>query len=413
VNEIEERLRDAFDADAQTVRPDSLRPPPGRDAGLPRPTGGLRRGNWLTPLAAAAAVAAVVVAVAVVVPRIWTGGPAHKPRHQQRHATATRQPRTFLTVTTSPPVIHGDHLLKYQAFTLEKRSAHHGGRLIRVLMRSLGAIDAVVAPDGSVVAVADYGCRSQVFRIDPGTGARRLIRTLPESAQNMALSPDGSKLAYLTYPASDRQPCGPARQPTAPVRYQVNPGGLAQFLPSVVAIVDLATGTGVRAASANPGDPPWSLSWSPDGKTVAAVYSNSVELLSAAHPDFAAARRLRPPSGCGYVASTWTVSGILAVLGCGKQDPALSPRTLIRLSTAGQRTQAWRLPACIDGVHLVVDPTRRYVLVQSDVGYGNGRPCGLRYMTWSARILRVRRDALTAIAVLPLQGGDEPQVTGW
>ena len=40
MNTIEDRLRDAFRADADTVRPDTMRPFPGREG---RPDGGSRR----------------------------------------------------------------------------------------------------------------------------------------------------------------------------------------------------------------------------------------------------------------------------------------------------------------------------------------------------------------------------------
>jgi hypothetical protein len=410
MNEIEERLRDAFDADAQTVRPGSLRPPPGRTLQRAAAGGGARRGGLLIPLAAAASVVAVVLGVAVV-PSLWPGGP---PGHRDRRLPVLGPGGSFLAVTTSPAVIHGGRLFEYEVSALELRSVRHGGRAISTLLRSLGRIDAVVAPGGTVIAVADHGCRSQVFRIDPRTGRRRLIRTLPESAADVALSPDGRRLAYLTYPASDPQPCGPARQPASPVRVHLNPGGYAQFAPSVLAIVDLASGAVVRAPSGSPGNPPWSPAWSPDGTAIAVVRSGAVQLLSASHPDFATARRLPPPRGCGYVTSTWTISGILAVLGCGKQDPGLSPRALVRLSARGRWTHAWRLPACIDGIGLFADPAAAHVLLQADIGYASGpSACGLREPSgWTISVAVVRAAALATIAVFPQRGGS-PQVTGW
>jgi hypothetical protein len=411
MNEIEQRLRDAFDADAQTVGPGSLRPPPG--PALPQAAGGgLRRGGLLMPLAAAASVAAVILGVAVV-PSVWPGRNSGQVGHHRRYLPILGPTGSFLAVTTSPAVIHGGRLFKYEVSALELRSVRHGGRAISTLLRSLGRIDAVVAPGGAVIAVVDHGCRSQVFRIDPGTGRRRLIRTLPESAGAVALSPDGRRLAYLTYPASDPQPCGPARQPASPVRVHVHNGGYVHFLPSVLAVVGLASGAVVRAPSGAPGSPPWSPAWSPDGTAIAVVRSGAVQLLSASHPDFATARRLPPPRGCGYLTSTWTVSGILAVLGCGKQAPGLSPRTLVRLSAGGRRTHAWRLPACIGGIGLFADPTAAHVLVQADIGYGNGPACGLhRPGGWTSRVAVVRGATLGTIAVFSQRAG-WPQVTGW
>jgi hypothetical protein len=428
MNGIEERLRDAFRADARTVRPQDIRPfarpgvsGAGRDrqqrhergnlnAPGPRRGSDTPRGRITVPLAAAAAIAVIALGT-VLVPRIWPGGStAH--HGQARPSVGPVVPlESFLTVTTTGPVIHGDHLIRYPVSTLQLRSVRHG-RVIATLLRKLGSIDAVMTRNHSVIAVVDYGCRSRVLRIDPRTGAATLIRTLPESAGSIALSPDGRKLAYLTYPASDPQRCQPARQPASPVRVQANPGGLPQFLPSVLAIVNLATGTVARAATGNPGDPPWSPSWSPGGSQIAIVHSGSVELLSAAHPDFAAARQLRPPHGCGYVAATWTVTGLHAVLGCGKEDLMLSPRTLVRLSAAGHRSGSLRLPDCIDGITLHADPTARHVLVEADIGYANDPRCGIhRPGGWSIRIAEVRA-TLTTIAVFP-QSGSQLEVTGW
>ena len=363
-------------------------------------------------LAAAAALAACGSAAAP--------SGAARPGAGHRAARAIPPPASFLTVTTTPLVtrpgrgLGQQYLVRYPVSTLRLRSIH-GGRVIARLLRSLGHIDAVRTPGGSVLAVVDDGCRSPVLRIDPRTGRSRLIRVLPQSATDIALSPDGRELAYLTYPAGNRQSCAPARQPARPVRMDINPGGPAEFLPNVLAVVNLATGAVARAATSNPGNPPVDPAWSPDGTQIAVVGppGSAIVLLSAAHPDFAAARRIRPPRSCGYVTSTWITTGLIAVLGCGRQDPALSPRTLVRLSAAGRPTARWRLPACINGVRALADPAARHVLVEADIGYGNGRPCGVpRPGGYAIRIAEVRAAALRTVAVFP-QGGDQFELTGW
>ena len=74
MNTIEDRLRDAFSADARTVTPDSLRPPPERVR--PARTGlrarAAARARPLIPVAAAAAVAVIAV-LAVMVPHMLAG----------------------------------------------------------------------------------------------------------------------------------------------------------------------------------------------------------------------------------------------------------------------------------------------------------------------------------------------------
>lgn len=418
MTDIEIRLRDALAADAGTVRPGTIRP---FDENAARPAVTVRRSRsgstartarFTIPLTAAMTVAAVVLGLVLVVPRVWPNG---RPRPTRPFPTAgpvLRPLQSFLTVSTSSPVIRGDYLIRYPVATLDLRSVR-GGPVIAILLRSLGSISAAMTRDGSVIAVVDYGCRSQVLRIDPRTGRRTLIRVLPQSASDIALSPDGRELAYLTYPASDHQGCGTTRQPARPVRIQFNPGGVAQYGPSVLAVVNLATGAVASAWTGNEGDTPSGPAWSPDGTRIAVVLGGSILTMPAARPSFATAQRLRPSRGCGYVATTWTTAGVLGVLGCGRQSPALSPRTLLRLPAAGgQPTASWRLPACIDGISLLADPTARHVLIQADLGYGNGPSCG-NYHTWTSRVAEIRGSKLVTVAVFPQNGGTNPQVTGW
>jgi hypothetical protein len=336
--------------------------------------------------------------------------------HTAEVAGPIRPQDYFLTVTATPVVTSGDgqFVVRYSVETLQLRSVRHG-QVVATLLHSLGNLDAVMAANGTVIAVADYGCRSRVLRIDPRTGQSKLIRTLAQSATDVALSRTGEQLAYVTYPASDKQPCTPTRQPRRPAPEQTNPGGSMVYSPNVLSIVNLATGARAQTVTPSQGDAPWDLSWNPDGASIAvtAAGGNAISLVSAAHPDLASARQMRPPGRCGYVTATWTVTGIVAVLGCGKQNPALAPRTLVRLSSAGKVTARWRLPGCIAGVFTFADPAGRHVLIQANIGYGNGQPCGdPQHGGWSTRIAVVGKAALSTVAVFP-QKGSALQVTGW
>ena len=74
MNTMEDELRDAYQAAAETVRPDSIRGLPDQAARAARPAfrpaslARSRRARVLVPLAAAAAVAAIAVTASLVMP---------------------------------------------------------------------------------------------------------------------------------------------------------------------------------------------------------------------------------------------------------------------------------------------------------------------------------------------------------
>ena len=105
--------------------------------------------------------------------------------------------------------------------------------------------------------------------------------------------------------------------------------------------------------------------------------------------------------------------GLIAVEGCGPQNVGLSPGTLVQISPSGQPGVAWRLAACINGVTVLTDPAARHVLVQENLGYGNGPRCGVpKPGGYQIRIAQVRGNRLQTVATWPT-GPVQLMLTGW
>ncbi|MDQ6839149.1 MAG: hypothetical protein M3137_12670 [Actinomycetota bacterium] len=288
---------------------------------------------------------------------------------------------TFLTVASTGSVTKGKQLIRYPVNQLQVRSVHSGA-VEKTVLRSLGRISAVVNRDGSILAAIDYGCRSVLERVDPATGRARVARTVPGWVSDIALSPNGAELAYLTYPRSSTQPCTPSKQPASPQPFEVS-AGPAGFLPNVLVVMNLATGAVRTAQTDAPGHPLSRLSWSPDGSELSVGYdagdSNAEVIAVVPATDLAvtAWHQIVAPAGCGWASPAWAAGGIIAAEGCGPNGPSLSPTQLVELSSAGNVMAHWPLPACIDGITAIADPTFKQVLVQEDIGYGTGPPCGI------------------------------------
>ena len=240
MSNLEDRLRDAFRADAETVRPQTIPDPPARPV-RPVRRAPKRAGSPLAravaPLAAAAAVAVVAVGVGLaaallpghghpgpgasasspsrlrgltghpVSPEV-TGGPVPSPvlgpaasRGILTSPPASDTPRFYVTVSIAPS--GADSLVVRDTAT---------GKIVRRLDPPSGAVfKTVAAPAGDrtfVTPVASSsGCTSQLYQFQlngqgqPGPLVPLHI-TVPgnySESGDLAVTPDGRMIAYATY----------------------------------------------------------------------------------------------------------------------------------------------------------------------------------------------------------------------
>jgi hypothetical protein len=230
---LEDRLRDAFRADADLVRPDSVPaappPPPTRNApGRPRS----RRTGVLIPLAAAAAVIAIVAGLSVGAPQLSRrSGPvtgSRRPTPAASIAPSSNQirpqagpvlgpaaPREVTGSAPSPGVpryyVTIDVALSDLKTSLAVRDTATG-KLVGQLNSPPGAsFEAIAAPAGDstfVTAVeSSSGCSSQLaqFQVNDQGQPGPLVPldiavpgTYPEF-DDLAITPDGRTIAFSTY----------------------------------------------------------------------------------------------------------------------------------------------------------------------------------------------------------------------
>lgn len=319
---------------------------------------------------ACAAAAVVVIALgAAAVNRAVAGH-----RHAATGYTAPKtnlEPTSLVTVETG--TLQAGPILQFRAVS--------DGHLIKNLITAATGtrIGAVWERDGSLL-VAQFGldCRTTLRRLDPTTGRLVFLRTVPEDVIGMALSPDDTRLAYVTY-----ESCPPA------------PSNLAGPEPRVLVVLDLATGSTQRTTTTSFTDSISRVTWSPDGTQLATDQQSDTPLtriLDAHDPQFRIARTLKPPPGCYYFAPAWTKNGLIVAEYCGPPFVPNSPARLVRLGSDGAVTASWPMLSCIDGFDLAVDPSR--VLIYASVGY-NGCGSGVSPTT---HLLRIDGSTLTPIA---------------
>jgi hypothetical protein len=165
VNTLEDRLRDAYRAAAETVRPDEIQEgailsPPDFSRHRTRRTGQPRRGTArrrvLIPLAAAATVIAVAAAMAVLLPRAAPGLGGGKPASGQTGPVLLTTPAYFVELNWAT------HPSMYVA---SATTGTQGARISLPFPRT--DLTAVATGDGQtfvVAATAPEGCSTTLYR---------------------------------------------------------------------------------------------------------------------------------------------------------------------------------------------------------------------------------------------------------
>jgi hypothetical protein len=195
---MEERVRDAFGAAAETATAEDLPGPPA-PAGRSWPTRGLRawaprvRMHALVPIAAAACVTAIVVTATLVVPKLLAGPPA---------GALAGPPRFFAGVAEHPP----GHFPPSTVLNIYRSAT---GRVVATArLPKPDHVFAAVARLGSgrtyvAAAMTSFrGCRSQLYRFSIDSRGRPSELTplgVPQvtgSVMELVGSADGKVLAY-------------------------------------------------------------------------------------------------------------------------------------------------------------------------------------------------------------------------
>jgi hypothetical protein len=215
---IDDRIRAATEATAATVReirplalPDDLR-------GTEGPVRARRRlsrgwGNWLIPLAAAAAV--IAVAATLVAVRNLPGGTSVtsvRPPGASEPAFADGVPRYYVALVSGGGTPDGVQSAAPRAVVGDDRT----GRTLAVVPALPGQsfTGVTAAADDRTFVLSSYGSAERettwyLLRISPGAASpvrltRLPIKPLAAQASGLALSPDGSELAVM-FPGSSLQ----------------------------------------------------------------------------------------------------------------------------------------------------------------------------------------------------------------
>jgi hypothetical protein len=269
------------------------------------------------------------------------------------------------------------------------------GHVLRTLSIGSGrsVADASPGPHGSLlVADTDSHCQATVERVNVGTGDVTILRHINRTVVEMALSPDGRYLAYVTSPT-----CPETR------------GDTEVISPGVLAVVNLATGsTRTLGQAGNPKAPLEDQgrsyeypSWSPTSRQIVVDYQtdwSKLLIVPVGHLTRSSSTKIHSPIGCSYASPLWTDAGIVATEACGPSPSSrLSPHELVEVSATGTIRRTWTLPACTGGFQIQERQPAGPIVVELDIGYGD-KACSHRYLS---RLSELTPTGLRTIINLP------------
>jgi hypothetical protein len=363
VNTLEDRLRDAYRGATETVRPETIR---GLDDRATRATVGAgRQQGWrrraLIPLAAATAVAAVAVLAAVL---ITPTSPGQQPRHHRNTAAlAGRYPKFFVAMTGN-------------GYSLAVRNATTGALVARVSPPRPGLTFAALATGNGRMFVTAmwraHTCETHLyqFRLTGNGGPTALTPyAVPVLRQQLvgdiAVSAAGRTFGYYT------ELCG---------------NGASK--PSYLAVTDLATGHTRRWAVPGQADV-GSLSLTASGRllgynialtklfaSVARVIPTDAAPGTAAQRSRTVARATQFGQSDEINADVITPDGGALYFSTNLTGAALANRLAWQLRMTDLATGRSHVAATFAGLPfaLRIDPSGRYLLLQSELGRNLSSP---------------------------------------